>query len=249
MRSAMQPSLNLYQPRFKFESRDPIIRQREKCMSSSLTPGQFYYHSILFVCAVNVLSAAIWLVGFPSIEAGRAFFQTLSLPLFLLTAFVGSVLLIREKLAMVYWTIPLMGLIAAIEEFAWIIILCGQPLVVFGEEHYNLHDFFGTAYMLIRTTELSCERVMLMAGVMLSGSVVCCTRLKALFFGHRPLWLICLAGCCIVLAQIGDALAESDGLKGQSQGAIGMMVEELLENTGALLFFFSALALRHEGRT
>ena len=142
--------------------------------------------------------------------------------------------------------IPLPAVFSALEAFAWIIIFFGQPFVVFGEEHYNLHDFFGTAYRLVQAAEVDWGSTVLMGVILVSGSVACFRKCKVFWASHRPVWLLGGAICCIVLAQIGDAFAESDGLKGQSQGPLGMIVEELLENTAAFPCLCSAVALRYE---
>ncbi len=50
----------------------------------------------------------------------------------------------------------------------------------------------------------------------------------------------------LVLAQVSDAVSEMGGYKKTGQSPISMIVEELLENNGALLFLLAALALHSE---
>ena len=62
----------------------------------------------------------------------------------------------------------------------------------------------------------------------------------------RPLLIVGLAVGFLVLAQVNDAVTEMGGYKKTDQSPISMIVEELLENSGALLFLLAALALRNE---
>ena len=52
----------------------------------------------------------------------------------------------------------------------------------------------------------------------------------------------------LVRAQVSDAVTEMGGDKKTGQSPISMIVEELLENNGALLFLLAALALHYEKR-
>ena len=80
-------------------------------------------------------------------------------------------MLTRYRLRRIYWLIPILVFVAAIEEFAWIIIVFGRPLVVLGREHWNLPDFFGTVYILSKDVGLGWGSTVVVGGVLFGGGV------------------------------------------------------------------------------
>ncbi len=147
----------------------------------------------------------------------------------------GGFLLTRYRLPRIYWIIPILAFIAAIEEFAWIIIVFGPPLVALGGEHWHLHDFFGTAYILFKHAEIGWGSEVVGGGVLFGGRVFFFHNLKFFLMDRRPLLIAGLAVGFLVLAQVNDAVTEMGGYEKTGQSPISMSVEELLENNGALL--------------
>lgn len=215
-------------------------------MLQPLTRNQFSLLSGLLVLILDVVLTCIWMNGALPVNSNGDFFQTLSLSLFFLTVVTGGFLLTRYRLPPIYWIIPILALIAAIEESAWIIMVFGRPLVVLGGEHYNLHDFFGTAYLLLKNAELGWGSAVVGGGVLFGGGAFFFHNLKSFLMDRRPLLIAGLAVGFLVLAQVSDAVTEMGGDKKTGQSPISMIVEELLENNGALLFLLAALALHYE---
>ena len=217
-------------------------------MLQPLTRNQFYMLSGLLVLILDVVLTCIWMNGALSADSNGDFFQTLSLSFFFLTVVTGGFLLARYRLPRIYWIIPILALIAAIEESAWISTVFGRPLFVLGGEHHNLHDFFGTAYLLFKAAELGWGSAVVGGGVLFGGGAFFFYSLESFFVNRRPLLMASLAVGFLVLAQVSDAVTEMGGDKKTGQSPISMIVEELLENNGALLFLLAALALHYEKR-
>lgn len=217
-------------------------------MLQPLARNQFSMLSGLLVLILDVVLTCIWMNGALPADSNGDFFQTLSLSLFVLTVVTGGFLLSRYRLPRIYWIIPILALIAAIEESAWIIMVFGRLLVVLGGEHRNLHDFFGTAYLLLKDAELGWGSAVVGGGILFGGGAFFFHSLESFFVNRRPLLIAGLAVGFLVLAQVSDAVTEMGGYKKTGQSPISMIVEELLENNGALLFLLAVVALHYEKR-
>ena len=141
---------------------------------------------------LDVVLTCIWMNGALFTDLNGDFFETLSLNLFFLTFVTGGFLLAWYRLPRIYWIIPSLAFIAAMEEIAWIIMVFGRPLVILGGEHWNLHDFFGTAYLLLKDAELG-WRSAVVGGVLFGGGVFFFHKLKSFFVNRPPLLLVRLA--------------------------------------------------------
>ena len=157
---------------------------------------------------LDVVLTCIWMNGALFTDLNGDFFETLSLNLFFLTVVPGGFLLSRYRFLSTYWIIPILALIAAIEESAWINMVFGRPLVVLGEEHHNLHDFFGTEYLLLKDAELGWGSTVVGGGVLFGVGAFFFHSLESFFVNRRPLLIAGLAVGFLVLAQVSDAVTE-----------------------------------------
>ena len=126
----------------------------------------------LLVLILDLVLTDIWINGALSADLNGDFFHTLSLSPFFLTIVTGGFLLARYLLPRIYWMIPILAFIAAVEEFAWIIKAFGRPPVILGWEHWHLHDFFGTAYLLLKDAKLGLGTAAVNCSVLFSQSEV-----------------------------------------------------------------------------
>ena len=144
------------------------------------------------------------------------FFETFSLNLFFLTIVTGGFLLALYLLPRIYWIIPTLAFIAAIEEFAWTIMVFGRPLVILGGDHWKLHDFFGTAYLLLKDAELGW-------GSAVVGGVFFFHNLEVLFRERASTTYGTFGRRFLVLAQVNDAVTEMGGYQKTGQSPISMI--------------------------
>ena len=77
-------------------------------------------------------------------------------------------------------------------------MVSGRPLVILGGEHWNLHDFFGTAYLILKDAELGWGSAVV-GGVLCGGGVFFFHNLKSFFVNRSPLLLVRLAVGFLVL--------------------------------------------------